>query len=157
MPYQPLGAEKSERDGALRSGAAREGPNAAAKVRFLQLEYMRRLFCCCPTKREALLFDAAVSPVDVEVTVPVKSLASLKKTAIDAAIDAKPPKSPAVKSAAPAAMGMPKADSPPLTVYTEPVSGTKPITNGWDDLANKPIIVGDAPLAPRPDWLPKSG
>ena len=34
---------------------------------------------------------------------------------------------------------------------------TKPITNGWDGQANKPIVVGYAPLAPRPDWLPKSG
>ena len=33
---------------------------------------------------------------------------------------------------------------------------TKPITNGWDAQA-KPIIVGYAPLAPRPDWLPKTG
>ena len=35
--------------------------------------------------------------------------------------------------------------------------GTKPITNGWDAKASKPITVGYAPLAPRPDWLPKSG
>jgi len=34
---------------------------------------------------------------------------------------------------------------------------SKPITNGWDAQANKPIIVGHAPLAPRPGWLPWSG
>lgn len=33
----------------------------------------------------------------------------------------------------------------------------RPITNGWDVHANKPIVVGYAPLATRPDWLPKSG
>lgn len=54
---------------------------------------------------------------------------------------------PATEGAAPAPAG--------LTPVAPP--DTKPITNGWDAQANKPIIVGYAPLAPRPDWLPKTG
>ena len=60
--------------------------------------------------------------------------------------------------AAPPAAAPPVAALPAAAPAVEAAPpGTKPITNGWNAQANKPIVVGYAPLAPRPDWLPKSG
>jgi len=34
---------------------------------------------------------------------------------------------------------------------------SRPITNGWDAKLRQPIVIGHAPIAQRPDWLPVTG
>jgi len=34
---------------------------------------------------------------------------------------------------------------------------TRPITNGYDANTGKPLVIGHAPVAPRPSWLPLTG
>lgn len=48
-------------------------------------------------------------------------------------------------------------DTLEVVEVVQPSAGLTPITDGWDAEANTPKIVGFAPPAPRPAWLPEAG
>ena len=69
---------------------------------------------------------------------------------------AAPPQDELALLATQAMNGATSAATEPAAATAAP-HDTKPITVGWDAQANEPIIVGYAPLAPRPEWLPTTG
>ena len=92
---------------------------------------------------------------------PLRAVANVLATSALPA--AAPTAAPAVPpAAAPAAVAPASALAAVTPSEVAPTEGgtlvaSKPITKGWDAQANKPKVIGYAPLAKRPKWLPKTG